>query len=187
MAKDDDGKKRRDGGGGAVFLVIVVLAAMAFIGDSENPLDRMADMVMVAVWVMAIALLIFVIFFFLAYCMQTAMSDLYESLMDDLENSPLRDKIEHYKSILDQKILRRDNKPAFKEKYAHPKSGEDNKGIPTNQEDGVIKEKLLKKTKPKKKRKPKPKTPEDIEKELEKQLEQDVLAMMDEESKKHRK
>ncbi len=106
MSKDND-KKSNDGGFGAVFLIIVVLVAMAFVGGGDNPLDRIADLIMICTWALAIGFLALVIFFVMALCLQTAMSDLYESLLEDFEHSPIRSKIEHYKALFDKKILGR--------------------------------------------------------------------------------
>lgn len=105
MAKQDENIKK-SGGGGGVLLVVVVLIVIAFVGD-DHPMDRLADMIMIGAWVLAIFLLVFVVFFTLVYCMQTAMADLYESLVEDFEESPIKSKIMEYKAIIDEKLLGR--------------------------------------------------------------------------------
>ena len=174
MSTDND-KKNNDGGFGAVFLIVVVLAAMAFVGGGDNPFDRLANLIMICVWIMSIAFLILVLFFIIAYSMRTAMNDLYESLLEDFENSPFRKKIEHYKVIFDEKILCRSHKTAAPNRKTAQQNRKADNGTGEKKDKALLSG--LKKTM-------QPKEKKDPEKELQRQIEEDLISMLEEERNK---
>lgn len=106
MAKDEDRKKGGGAGMGAVLLILCLMLVVSFMGDG-HPMDRMTDFIMMMTWIMAIGTLVLIIFFVLAYAMQTAISDLYESILEDMEHSQFKDKLEEFKAFLDKHVFRR--------------------------------------------------------------------------------
>lgn len=107
--KNEDGKKGGSGGAGPVLLLLCVLVIVSFLGDG-HPLDRMADIIMILTWCIAIGFFICVLLFTFAYYFQTAITDFYDSILEDMEQSQFRDKLVAFKALLDKHVFNYLNK-----------------------------------------------------------------------------
>ena len=100
MAKDSDGQRSGSGGAGPVLLIVCLLIVVSFVGD-DHPMDRLADIIMIITWCIAIGFLLFVLLFAFAYYFQTAIMDLYESTLEDMEHSRLKERLIAFRTFLE--------------------------------------------------------------------------------------